>query len=383
MVQQRSGAVLPVVVVLLGLLGCTPAATPAASATPGALHTTACTPYTAPRDAADVNAVVSGFRDQPLARGGDVGADVTLHDGRRLWVFGDTLRQIDGADTMVRNSMLLFGGGCAQVLLPAGDGAVIPDRGDGIGYWPMSIAVSRRDGVDLVGVMSQRVRAADGTFGFENLGAALAVFRVADGELPALVSVTDFGPDSADTARAAWGAAAWIHSDGYVYLYGTSHPDRPLVFGWALSAARVRVEDVLDQAAWRYWDGGQWQQDPARAVELVPAEGGVSQTLSVLERDGTWYAVSKRDDFLGKDLVVWSAPGPTGPFTPHATGVSLPSDPDSRTYRYMPLAHPDLPAPAGHVVVSYSRGSDDLARLARDPALYRPRFLTVRLPTAS
>ena len=349
-----------------------PVTLPASTATP-------CTDFEAPQDVADVNAVVAGFRNQPAALGGDVGADVTLQDGRRLWVFGDTLR---AGGAFVRNSLLLFdaGGHCASVVLPPGGGAVIPDRADGVGYWPMSIAVVHQDGIDRVGVMAQRVRSTGAQARFENLGPAIAVFGVRPGELPVLESVQDVGPDRAGRERPTWGAASWITDDGWVYLYGTSHPDQPLVFGWALHVARVRVEDVLTPARWRYWDGTAWQADPARAAVLVPAVGGVSQTLSVIERDGRWYAISKRDEYLGRDLVVWEAPGPTGPFTAQPPALSIPSDVDAHVYRYMPLAHPELPASPGHVVVSVSRGSDDPALLARRPELYRPLFVEVPLP---
>ena len=348
-----------------------PAAVTGSTATP-------CSAFEQPRDVADLNDVVAGFRNQPAALGGDVGADVTLQDGRRLWIFGDTLRE---GGAFVRNSLLLFDDDrrCSSVVLPPGGGAVIPDRADGVGYWPMSIAVVHRDGLDRVGVMAQRVRSTGGAAQFENLGPALAVFDVRPGALPELASVQDVGPDQAGRTRPTWGAASWITDEGWVYLYGTSHPEQELVFGFALHVARVRVEDVLDPGLWRYWDGAAWQGDPARSAVLVPAVGGVSQTLSVIERDGRWYAISKRDEYLGRDLVVWEAPGPTGPFTAQPPALAIPSDVDARVYRYMPLAHPELPAADGHVVVSVSRGSDDLGLLVRHPELYRPLFVEVPL----
>jgi hypothetical protein len=46
----------------------------------------------------------------------------------------------------------------------------------------------------------------------------------------------------------------------------------------------------------------------------------------------------------------------------------------------MPLAHPDLLPERGSVVVSYSQNDTDLAEVARDPFVYRPRFLLIPLP---
>ena len=62
-----------------------------------------------------------------------VGADVNLQDGRRLWVFGDTLRSADfSGQRFVRNSMLVIDDSCAHAVVPADHGALIPDRPDGI-----------------------------------------------------------------------------------------------------------------------------------------------------------------------------------------------------------------------------------------------------------
>ena len=152
------------------------------------------------------------------------------------------------------------------------------------------------------------------------------------------------------------------------------------MFGFSLRVARVRPEDVLRLSAWEYWNGIEWVADPAAAQELIPAQGGTSQTLSVFEDAGTWYALSKRDEFLGHDIVVWSAPTPWGPFDGGTTVASLPSDPARGRLRYMPLAHPDLLPEPGTVVVSYSRNSTNLGRIAGNPLLYRPRFLRVTLP---
>lgn len=330
----------------------------------------------------DLNRLVTNVRGGSEFQGADVGADVTLQDGRRLWVFGDTLRSpAFNGQRFVRNSMLVFRDGCADVVLPADRGALIPDRDDGVGYWPMSIAKVSRTGYDLVGVAVQRVKSADkpdGAFAFANLGPAIALFVVARGQTPQLLSVTDIGKDQPGTSRPTWGAASAV-SGGWVYLYGTANPEKDLVFGYSLMVARVRPDDIADASRWRYWDGRSWQKSASHAEVLIPAEGGVSQTLSVFEQGGRWYAVSKRDEFLGTDLVIWSAPSPTGPFTAGPAVASIPSE-KSGTLRYMPLAHPDLLPEKGTVVVSYSQNDTDAGKIQDDPFLYRPRFLRAKLP---
>ncbi len=349
---------------------------------PRALNTTTCQPFDVPTTIQGLNDVSEGYRSQEGFRGGDVGASATLQDGRALYVFGDTLRGPDyPGDRFVRNSMLVFGPGCAGLVEHPDHGALIPDRDDGVGYWPMSVAVVPRDGYDLVGVMAQRVRGTGAATSqeFENLGPSVAVFRVDRGRTPQLQALKDLTPDEPSRTVPTWGAAS-AFADGWVYLYGTANPEQPMVFGWSLSVARTRLEDITDPDRWQYWDGRRWQGDEDDAAELVDAVGGVSQTLSVFESGGTWYALSKRDDFLGKDLVVWTAPTPHGPFTAQEPLASIPSEPDGSLLRYMPLAHPDLLPEKGTMVVSVSQNTTETALVDQDPTLYRPRFLRVTLP---
>ncbi|RNL61221.1 DUF4185 domain-containing protein [Nocardioides marmoriginsengisoli] len=338
-----------------------------------------CLPFTPPTDVAALNRLIAGYRSVPGFVGADVGADVTLSDGRTLWVFGDTLRQpnFDG-QRFVRNSMLMFSPGCATVVMPKDRGAVVPDRGDGVGYWPMDLGVVRKDGFDLVGVSLQRVRSTGPeAFDFEILGPAIALFRVAPGAAPELQLVRDLGRDDPDSERPMWGAA--VETVGSTaYIYGTAQPGDRSAFGWSLQVARAPITAVTDPRRWRYWDGRRWQRDPSRAAVLIPAIKGVSEVLSVFHRGNDWYAVSKRDEMLGTDLVIWKAPSPTGPFVAGPALAQIPSN--EGLLRYMPLAHPDLLPDPDSLVVSYSRNTADLSRLLKDPDLYRPHFLQVPLP---
>lgn len=335
-----------------------------------------------------INRAVDQLHVAPTFLGADVGAGARLQDGRRLLLFGDTLRSPDVAGhRFVRNSMLLSSPGCLRAVLPAGRGAIVPDRarpagstGAVVGYWPMSVTVTPRAGQDLVTVMLQRVRTTGGgTFDFENLGPSAALFTVGRGGTPQLLRLVDLGPDSPDVTRPAWGAAS-VLSDGWLYLYGTAGSTEAMTFGRSLRVARVRPDRVLTRSEWTYWDGRGWSRSAAAAAQLIPAVKGTSQTLSVFAQGGRWYALSKRDDFLGRDLTVWTAPTPWGPFDTGRTVADLPSDPETGVLRYMPLAHPDLLPEPGTVVVSYSRNNTDLATVLADPFSYRPRFLRVRLP---
>ena len=79
---------------------------------------------------ADLNDFAGKVRGGPAFQGADVGADVLLQDGRRLWVFGDTLRAPDfPGQQFVRNSMLVLGGGCARCRAAGRQGRAHPRPG--------------------------------------------------------------------------------------------------------------------------------------------------------------------------------------------------------------------------------------------------------------
>jgi hypothetical protein len=332
-------------------------------------------------DVADLNHEIQSLQGSPAFQGADVGADVQLQDGRFLLVFGDTLRSPDfDGPSMARNSMMLWDPDCVSVVLPGSKGALIPDRHDGVGYWPMSSAVAHRPGYDLVVVSTQRVKTTGGgSFDFANVGPALAAFVVPAGQTPQLIATKDVGPDDADTARPEWGAAL-AGAGGWLYLYGTARADDATTPGFTLQVARVRPDDVLRISQWRYWDGSAWSREPTAAAGLLPGNEGVSQTLSVFHQGGRWYALSKLGGDLGDTIAIWTAPGPTGPFTLAGPVATALADTAHGEVTYMPLAHPQILREPGTMVVSYSRNNVDLDKVRADPTLYRPRFLRVDLP---
>lgn len=332
----------------------------------------------------DLESVNTAIETEPSLygiAGGDIATSVRLPGDDVLFAFGDSI--LDAyltRETSVRNSLLAVTSDRTCLVLAPDGGAFVPDRPDGIGYWPTSIADATRPGVAVsptAALFLQRVRETpDG--GFANLGPALAEVATDEDGVPQLMRAVDIGADNPSRQRIGWGAASWRADDGRIYIYGTANPERDLVFGWSLHVARVMAEDVFDVSAWEYWDGGAWGDDPAAAAALIPAVGGVSQTLSVFAEDGTWYAVSKQDDYLGSHVVIWSAPQPMGPFTASGSVASRPSD--ATTVRYAVVAHPTLYPQAGTVEVSISRNTTDDTLRAEDPTLYRPEFFRVPLP---
>lgn len=320
-------------------------------------------------------------------QGGDVGVDVLLQDGRRVWIFADTLRGNSDAMSIVRNSMLVRDGPCLRAVLTPYADAVIPEREASgttaaAAYWPMSAVKVSRPGYDLIYVTTQRIqRTGEDQLDILALGPSIAVLIVPTGGVPQVVTVADLERDSSDVARPMWGAATAMDGN-WLYLYATANPGTPGVYGFSLRVARVPIEMVTDREAWTFWNGYSWSIHERDAMELIPAIGGTSQTLSVFQKNDIWYALSKRNEFMGTDLTVWTAVAPTGPFYPGPVLAQLPSDPVTGSLLYMPLAHPDLLPRRDSVIVSYSQNDTNIDDVLNDPRRYRPHFLRVWLPTS-
>lgn len=331
----------------------------------------------------DLSAMAEDFSHSPSVAGligGDVAADVLVSRVDRLVAFGDSIVESTVPTTsIVRNSVLLFTDDQACLVLGPQGSAFVPNRADGVGYWPMSLleVVPGRTVVAFVQRVRDRYAVEER---FVTLGPSLAEVAIDATGMPHVVRVIDIGGDDPSRERISWGAASWTGEDGYAYIYGTANPDHELAFGWSLHVARVLIAQVFDTGAWEYWDGQMWSSDPGSAVPLIPAVGGVSQTLSVFAEDDTWHAVSKRDDYLGSDVVIWSAPAPSGPFTEAGVVASRPSDLAEGRLAYAALAHPTLFPEEGTMVISVSHNTTDPAALEDDPTLYRPEFFRVPLP---
>ncbi|NBE99473.1 DUF4185 domain-containing protein [Nonomuraea sp. KC401] len=107
--------------------------------------------------------------------------------------------------------------------------------------------------------------------------------------------------------------AALVRRDGFVYLYGT-----PNGRAGAVHLARVPEDQVLSKDAYRYWTGTAWQSGPdTAAAPVVPAPAG---ELSVAYNDftGRWLMTYLQ----GSDIVLRSAPEPTGPWSAPAVVAS-------------------------------------------------------------
>lgn len=339
-------------------------------------------PLPQPTSEGGMDRLMDALDDEPRLEGGDHGGSVALADGRRMFVYGDTIRDpVTISPFMVRNSVLVANGGCVQPMLADDGAAVIPDDPDNTGYWPMSLRAVAVDGGTKVQVITNRVRQTDDGSVFQTLGTSLVTFEVPTDRMPRVVDTKPLAPDPEDWRTPNWGASMWDH-DGKTYVFGTASNAAKASLGWSLHVARTDPQHLGDMDHWEYWDGTQWTDeapDPAtnESAQLIPSDHGVSHVLSVFERNGSWYAVSKEGDYHGDALAVWKAPSVTGPWTKHTI---RPLENTQGIQRYTPLAHPDFATASGRLLVSWSESPADHARYRTDPELYRPEFDEISLP---
>jgi hypothetical protein len=387
-VRVRLAAVALTTTVLVG--GCTsdddpPRETPTKDAAggEGAKHTSAQLEPDCPPGPSTTSVTSAGRINKGISRGGlprwqagDIGASARLSDGRIVWLFGDTVRTASYDPRIVANSMLVSSRGCVSQLVPPDQGPVIPDAADGTVRWPMSVAVGRSGGTDVLVVLCSRIDRGDsGAFGFTYLGSSAAVFSVAPNGVPELHKVVRLTPTSRDPQQVNWGAASVLHEDWF-YVYGTRLTGRPGDVGRELHVARVPTDAPGERHRWQFWDGGRWQPDHGRSAVVLPSRDGVSQTLSVDVVGGSFVAVSKGGGDLGDFVYEWRSPTPWGPWTGHQE-IAAPAGFDTGKLQYAPLAHPEVALRSGKLLVSVSRNTTDLQRLVSHPEIGRPRFVEV------
>jgi hypothetical protein len=313
-------------------------------------------------------------RRDALWAGADLTGVVPLPDGRKLWLFGDTLySDVDtdgGRGPLVgfgNNSAFVQSGGCMRHV--AGSAAqrswLVPPQGDGSAYWPGGgVVVGDRLHVFLGRVLPEP------PFG-RLLDRAVATLTLPDLRLVGItpLPLSNTGP--------GFGSSAVAPGDGFVYVYGTRRPDCDRCYASDIYVARVPAGSVTDTSAWAFWDGGAWAAD-ANAARPVMSGGGAQ--VDVQPWRGGWLAVSKAADILSPDIVGWWAPGPSGPWSPLGTLYRVPAvaSPAKDTYTYMPSVV--ARRADGRLLLAYNVGTFSDATSRRDAALYGPRFVEVDVP---
>jgi hypothetical protein len=264
---------------------------------------------------------------------------------------------------IVRNSLLIQDGPCATTLLegtPDAPAAIAATGETGRWLWPAAPMIVGGE----LRVFYTRIRATGPhTWDFAVAGTQLATFSLPDLRLTSMRTLPT--PDGV-----LYGAAL-ASDDDWTYIYGVGGGK----WDHDLHVARV-PRDQLD-APWSFRTADGWSADPADSVPLL---GAAANQLTVLPAPGGGWALVTQDALLGRQVTAYHASDPAGPWT-DATVVATVPDPGPGAYTYNALVHPQFgdPADPGALLLSYNVNGD---AAWSDGLLYRPRFLTVRLPDA-
>jgi hypothetical protein len=298
--------------------------------------------------------------------GGDASWSARLPDGRVVWLFGDTF--LGGVDVagrrdpsapLVRNSMVTQErDGTLRTLVGRdahGRGAIVAGGGPDDWYWPGPPVVNDRV---LEVPMAHMARTGPGEWDFKVQGTSLAVFRLPDLRLQSLTPLIT--PPEVNMASAAATSAR------FTYIYGTRDTGTR---GKDAFVARAPKGEL--RGPWRYWNGRRWSRD---ATAATPVAHGVADQFSVVRTDRGWALVSQIP--MARDIVAFRAGRPQGVWVTAARIARTPAIAHAITYNA--TVHPEF-SEGGRLVLGFCVNADTWSRVFTDAALYRPRFMTVRL----
>jgi Domain of unknown function (DUF4185) len=108
--------------------------------------------------------------------------------------------------------------------------------------------------------------------------------------------------------------AAFVRRDGFVYMYGT-----PNGRNGAAYLARVPEASVLTKSAYQYWTGSAWQTGADTLATAVVAAPVSELSVQFNAYTGKWLMTY----LMGSDVVLRTAPAPTGPWGAPAVVASF------------------------------------------------------------
>lgn len=267
---------------------------------------------------------------QSLARmfdgepGGIIGADyprtLELENGNVLWTFQDARVRTPTGARYVHNIGMLQIGACFNVLV--GGSAAYPEAwlfGEHTApefrwFWPLDAEIGS-DGQVYVFAVEMQERGERYLERAEPGGVYVARFN------PSNWNIEWYGRP-ADTGTALYGWS--IESDGeWTYLFAHCHRQFGYdpVFGGAahdrsctqeVTLARVPRGRILDPPS--YWAGNRWSTTPGHAASVVRPAGTWTMPSQFVVKNGRWLAITKVDDWFGREIVIRSAVHPAGPY---------------------------------------------------------------------
>ena len=297
----------------------------------------------------------------------DGGASASVH-GKTLWLFGDTLMTLTGADGFsYRSSTAAWGDGASLSLTEPLDAAgapfqLLPYTDDELAYnraggpnerfalWPGGAIESGAGAL----VFFSYLKVHPGALNYEGLGVGVATLSpgaTIASRAPALL----FVPPVPGFAVGA------VVADGFVHLYACD----PVVgqLDSDCRVARAPADDATTSATWTVWDGATWNADLTAGLPVLHGAPG-DLSVSWNAHLGAYLAVHSA--IFSDEVVFHTAPRPEGPWT--SAQQLFVGARQAGTNDYAAKEHPELATDGGRgLFVTYAHplgGFDEDVRVA-------------------
>lgn len=334
------------------------------------------------------------FSRQAPWQGGDAAYSIPLHDGRVVWIFGDTFygdkREVIGNEPrMVHNSIGISTCKAGKWKIDYSikrdakgefDSFFKPQRNDGTYYWALD-GVEHNDEL-WISLVCVRNKPNSNAFelGFEVCGTDLARVTGIKGD-PQNWKISYF-PLVDEAVHANPSASAIIEGD-YLYLFALYEAgSRPQIL------TRIPLKGLGDPKKNLQYLGNddKWHDglEPGKA-KVVMENGASEMSVRYHPELKKWIAVLSDPQFLSDKVILRTAPSMTGPWTKGDTIYQVPimqksnPDYDQDTFCYAGKEHPEFEKP-GELLFTYVCISMKPKKLETELNVYVPQVVSMPMP---
>jgi hypothetical protein len=319
--------------------------------------------------------------------GADYGRVQELFDGRMLWVFQDVFIGGTGANldsaSFVHNAAVVQSGSCFELVGGAAGrstswiGADL-ERELSHWFWPLDSVMTANGTLAQFVVEMRNPNHSGASEGAEPVGVWIATINPTD------LTVVDFRPAPDPSERPLYGFSI-TSDDAFTYLYGHCYRQfadpgylglHDTGCGPNMYVARVPLGRI--DLAPEYWNGVSWTGDRSDAAPIV-SRFALANPMQVRRLGQLFVAVTKRDDWWGRSLLIDVASTAHGPWT---TVVSI--EPSTRCERCVTYAPHLLPwtDSDGSLLILISHNAWDMSADAfSNPNLYQSQVIAVDVPS--
>jgi len=179
------------------------------------------------------------------------------------------------------------------------------------------------------------------------------------------------------SGRGIWWSAGATVSGSYCYMYGVRLDDST-AWGRSVYVARAPLSGIGLFSTWRFWNGSGWTANRSLGTGARLIDSQADTVVSVWNRGARWYLVTQKYGFFGRNIELWTASSPRGPWRDTRVLYTIPKSPYPDASCYEGAAHPEVPLSSGRLLLSYSRNGS-WQHVNADANWYQPQYVEASL----